>query len=373
MKILFACILISNVLALYQDEQWVPRRTIYRGGSQKPQFDSFHPEKCEQIGTDRKCPPILMTLGLGHSGTTILNYWLLGIKVQKAKRNASEGGVHTFELVNSVIGKETKFFDTYKRLTSREIQRNYVNLFKSFDKPTSNLQPQSQELQELPSSHQLSIDFTPGVGRCARSIVVENIYTSFPNMKFLVFLRDPVEWLYSATYCKSAKSFDTWARRHIGGPHGFPLSTCFAPVISSFFTRFNRSRFLFIPNHYMRQYPGDVLLDVIDFLGLQVLNEAEARARTNANQTEVGKDMPEYMKFHLGVSKANEKESIQNSTRQFVGERTCHCLEDLHTLLDLEKPLFSTFPCPAESPELKQQRKMAMKTSCRDWTRCRSR
>ena len=115
----------------------------------------------------------------------------------------------------------------------------------------------------------------------------------------------------------------------------------------------------------MRQYPGDVLLDVIDFLGLQVLNEAEARARTNANQTEVGKDMPEYMKFHLGVSKSNEKESIQNSTRQYVGERTCHCLEDLHTLLDLEKPLFSTFPCPAESPELKQLAVVASMGICK--------
>ena len=88
--------IISEILALYQDEQWVPRRTIYRGGSQKPQFDSFHPENANRLAYRSKVPSDPHDSRIGHSGTTILNYWLLGIKVQKAKETRlKEAYIHS--------------------------------------------------------------------------------------------------------------------------------------------------------------------------------------------------------------------------------------------------------------------------------------
>ena len=349
---------------------WVPRRAIYRGNESMPSFDSFHTERCRQSGSKQWCPPILMTLGLGHAGTTTMNSWLVGKKARQARGNRTQGDEPIFEISESSIGKETKFFDTWRPRTWSDVARNYLPLFEVSSEPLSR-SPQERGHRVF----RRAIDITPGIGRCPRRTVVDSIYNSFPRMKFLVFLRDPVDWLYSASYCANAKSFDAWARKHIGGPNGFPLATCFASTISTFFLKFERSRFLFIPSNVMKLHPEEVLLDVFDFIGLEALIKhggntsfdlsASWSTLNGAEKLSDGKVM------HLGISSLH-KEEINNETRFYLNERTCHCTQELHTLLDLKKPLYGALPCPEESPAAHKQRRIALKTSCTDWRTCQS-
>merc|ERR1712072_567654 len=86
-------------------------------------------------------------------------------------------------------------------------------------------------------------------------------------MKFLVFLRDPADFLYSMSYCPSSRSFNAWFTAALRRS-AVPEMACPLYTINEWMHHFPPSRFLFISSERFSKHPVEHVMDVLDFLGL---------------------------------------------------------------------------------------------------------
>ena len=151
---------------------WTPRQTVWLGHS-IPTFDSFDAGRCIYC-SDRPggtcCPPILMTLGSGHSGTTAMSEYLI----------SSVPGLRF-----SSRGKETK---VNWESQSDALLPGYLRLFPGTGTGTGTF----------------GVDLTPSSGgECARRarMAAQQLRRLLPKTKFLVFVRNAADLMFSASYC----------------------------------------------------------------------------------------------------------------------------------------------------------------------------
>ena len=209
--------------------------------SKTPELDSVN--ECKACFNNRVCcPPVLMTIGCGHCGTSTMHDMLLSTSLFYA----SSGG------------KESEYFDTRNKLTQLT---EYLQLF---PRPAN--------------STRFALDLTPGIGRCQAhsAATAANVRRLLPNMKFLVFIRDPADWLLSFSYCSTNRAFAQWFNRLQRGScyqiegvlQGLPEGVCPFYQIEEWMHHFPPSRFLFISFESFVQYPEEHILDVLEFLGM---------------------------------------------------------------------------------------------------------
>lgn len=312
---------------------WVPRRAIYLGKT-APRFDSMDASQCFIRGNISYCPPILMTIGAGHSGTTSMAYMLL-----QALRS----------LRLSTRGKETKVD------WERAVPEGYVSLFPGTE-----------------PAGPFGIDLTPAAGgECAVSgaRAAQRLQTLFPQTKLLVFLRNPADLLYSCSYCLDAERFDQVVQRSW---HNLHAALCPIMLIRAWLAVFSLDRFLFISAERFAAHPSEHVRDVLSFLGwhhlassMRMLPEVDVSARNCSHR--VRGRLP-----------------MLDETRSRLQNVTCSCARELRALLHLNvtaldddfvvNPAVDPAWCAltASGVQSSHMRPASSHLSCPLWPKCRN-
>lgn len=293
---------------------WRPRQAIYLGTS-SPTLDSLDVARCTRCVGAVCCPPVLMTIGNGHSGTTSVAKALLALPYFVTGKHGR---------------KESKFFD----------------LPSSRDRDPASVEDYVKQYTGTgPNASVYGVDLSPGLGACEPDIGAETLRRWLPRTKFLVFLREPVSYLYSHSYCRKASAFDWYVR---SSRSSLPLAEL-CPVLKvwAWFERFAPERFLFLSTERLAREPLAHVLDVHDFLGLPPPNATHVQALERSLRH----------RSHDVATSINRSEPW-NSTVALVQQTACPCQCALHELLRLDQPLypFGACDCAALNPSARLTR-----------------
>ena len=241
------------------------------------------------------CPPVVMTIGCGHCGTSAM------------------GGILKVLLTNSLRGKEPMYFSNPK-------------------KPCESIDAYTRLWPDTGPAHgKYGYELTPGYGRCSGhgAGVAANIAKHLPRTKFLVFIRDATSLMFSlATSCRSGEAFDKEARNAARGIfQGDEQALCPLLTIKAYLRYFPIDRFLFISSERFQHHTAATALDVVEFLGVpfdpkhHLLVESNSSASTNgargANSAAFGKTRP------------------SDQTRHMFDNIGCYCARELRKFLRL--------------------------------------
>ena len=312
---------------------WVPRQAIYFASNRSayPSFDANlrwggHVGKL-LLGQIHVNPPVLMTIGQGHAGTTTVADWLVDLPfsppegflpAQPLRFIFSYGYRHA-----NMSDKEAGLFNSL--IPKEKLEASYLMYAQSFNGTG------------LIDNH-LGIDITPGYGGTPEGcfngitgqIIATRIHTALPNMKFIVLVRDIADLLYSVSYCQTPGLFDKMARQMYrnGKFHLDSRILNFITTTKRFMSMFGADRFLFILSSRMKCRSIEVLLDISEFLGICPDNSLDLVriARTKAHVT------------------GTEKAPMYEKTRAFINKYTCHISMEMAQFLHSEEDLGSCSP-----------------------------
>ena len=229
--------------ALDPQPAWRPRAAVYFGTG-LPVLDSIDEATCAACDGNASlkcCPPLMMTIGCGHCGTSTVTSWLLAFP----------------NTTMSIKNKEPRWLTPAKT----DIH-SYLQLW-----PNTGV-----------ASARFGVDMSPANGGVcpthpstvigAADHMARAAVRLMPMIKLLVFVRNPADLLYSISRCPTPEAYEHAVINHVTIRRALPGYGCPYSMVAPWLERYPRNRFLFFLNSRLRGREIDHLLDLLDFLGL---------------------------------------------------------------------------------------------------------